>query len=169
MAIASLTDRLFDLLPPLDVGDPAAFQAATVAVFAGYPLEVIEAAVPKIACSSDRPTLKLITAVCEELYAPIGRQIERDLAARSHRLSLPPPRKRTPEEQARIDADVTAFRLTLGAVPRRVILPPSADLPIKAAVPPAVRPGYAQRVAADLALRAARRSAIAVPEEGQHA
>lgn len=91
MKAAKTADLLFDLLPPLDVGDPKAFAAATIAILAGYPAEVLDQAVAAIAKRSDRPTLKFITEVCEELYAPIERRLERERAIDQHRRALPPP------------------------------------------------------------------------------
>jgi len=102
------------LLPPQDVGDPRAFMAAVTLVFTGYPAEVVDAAIPKIAMLSDKPTLKLVKAVCDEIYGPALRAIERQRAADDYRRSLPPPRpKRTPEEQARVDAQVERVRKQL--------------------------------------------------------
>jgi hypothetical protein len=98
------------LLPPLDVGDPEAFMAATVTIFASYPLEVMQGALHPlkgIPGRSDRPTLRLIKMVCDEIYAPILREKEREerehQRAKTARYILPRP-KRTPEQQARIDA-----------------------------------------------------------------
>lgn len=138
---------MFKLLPPLDVGDPKAFLAAAIATFAEYPPEVMDAAVPKIAKLTDRPTLKIIGSVCEEIYAPIERQIVRDRLAAERRLSLPPPRPETSQE--RRDAQVAELR-------QRFNLPPAGARPRKEPI----RPGYAQRVAEDLARR--RQSAGAV-------
>lgn len=115
MAAARAAVRLFDLMGPQDVGDPAALQSAIAATFAGFPSAVFDQAPVVIAQRSDRLTLKLVTAVCDEIYAPIERQLERDRAAQSHRLGLPAPStKRTPEQQARVDAQVAAFRKQMG-------------------------------------------------------
>lgn len=99
---------MFDLLPPQDVGDPKAFLAGMVALFADYPAEVFEQAVFTIPQRSDRPTLKIARAVLDELYEPVRRRVERDAIERQPKL-LPRPR-RSPEEQARVDAQVAAWR-----------------------------------------------------------
>lgn len=150
--------RLFALLPPLDVTEPEVFMAATIATFVEYPVEVMDLAVPKIAQRSDRPTLKLIKAVCEELYAPLERQIEREMAERSYRKGLPPPRRqRTPEEQARVDAQVEEVKRLLGTPTPKLHIAPE----------PRHDGNHAARVAADLAARAARRAARP-PDEGTY-
>lgn len=157
---------MFNLLPPLDVGDPKEFLAATIATFAAYPVDVMEAAVPKIAHQTDRSTLKVIKAVCDEIYAPIERQIERDRVAANYQRGLPAPRKeRTPEQQARIDEQVASARSRLGipkggAAKRGAILPPSAHVPLGSPdLPPPRRDnGHAARVAADLEQRRVRRA-----------
>jgi hypothetical protein len=95
------------------VGDPAAFMTAAGAIFAGFPDVVVERAITTIPMRSDRVTLKLIKSVCDELYAPMLRDIEREQARRSVVKMLPRP-PRTPEEQARIDAQVADVRNRLG-------------------------------------------------------
>lgn len=116
---AKAVDRLFDLLPPLDVGEPQAFMSATIAIFAEYPIELIDRFPAAIAQRSDRPTLRLVRAICDEINEPYARETARMLAARSALRGLPPPRaKRTPEEQARVDAQVADFRKALG-IPER--------------------------------------------------
>lgn len=104
--------RLFRLLPPLDVTDPESFTAAAVALFANYSPDIQVAAVHRIALRSDRPTLKVMHQVLEEAYAPIRRQEER--ADKSRFLPAIPSRKRTPAEQARVDAQVANARRLLG-------------------------------------------------------
>jgi hypothetical protein len=148
------TDRLLNLLPPLDVNDPMAFITAITAIFGSFPPAVVDKAVPTIATRSDRPTLKLIKSVCDELYEPILRGLEREERRRERaaRRLLPPP-KRTPEQQARIDAMVAETRAALGV----------ANAPEKKEYSaPVLKQGdgmHGERVAADLAARKARREA----------
>lgn len=118
MNAAKAVDRLFDLLPPQDVGDPKAFMASVAAIFSQYPDAVVEQAAvgPRgIATRTDRPTLRLIKEVCEEFYGPILRDAERE-ALRNQPKPLPRP-PRTPEEQARIDKQVADFRKRFGVPP----------------------------------------------------
>ena len=108
-----LAARMFNLLPPLDVIDPESFIAETISIFSfsGYPETMIERVVREIPRRTDRPTLKLIKAVCDEFYAPIEREEERRSADESHRLAITERRTpRTPEQQARIDAQVARAR-----------------------------------------------------------
>jgi hypothetical protein len=146
--------RLFDLLPPLDVGDPRAFLAGTVAIFAEYPAEVMQAAIDPvhgIPSRTDRPTLRLIKAVCDEFYTRVERQEERLRASEDAARSREPPRKpRTPEQQAAIDAQVAEARQQLGI--------PQTGLTARAAQSPPVRrdPERMKGVLADLAARKAR-------------
>lgn len=113
-AAAMAVDRLFDLLPPQDVGDAKAFLAFAIALFVRYPPQVQDQAVFEIPQRSDRPTPKLMRMVLDEINEPFEREAERRRAELSHRLSLPLPRaKRTPEEQARVDAHVAETRRAL--------------------------------------------------------
>jgi hypothetical protein len=172
---ATATDRLLDFLPPLDVGNPETFIAGITAIFASYPLEVIVLAVDPvkgIPSRTDRPTLKLITDVCEEFYDPIRRRLEYEERERA-RLAAPallPRPPRTPEQQAAIDAQVAEarakFNIPDGYRKKAADLPPSADAPYEAAVPRTHDDGkHAQRIAADLAARAARNKTMTTPEE----
>jgi hypothetical protein len=52
-------------------------------------------------------SIAAVREVCEELYEPIQRRIERERAEASHQALLPPRGPRTPEEQARIDEQVS--------------------------------------------------------------
>jgi hypothetical protein len=101
--------RLFDLLPPLDVGDPDAFQEGVVAIFAEYPESVRRSATDAakgIPSRYDRPTLKQIRSVCDAHYAPLMREQR----ARSLGTSIDPPRRQlTQEEKARRDEQVAAW------------------------------------------------------------
>lgn len=173
---ATATDRLLDFLPPLDVGNPETFIAGITAIFASYPLEVIVQAVDPvkgIPSRTDRPTLKLITDVCEEFYDPIRRRLEyeeRQRARAAEPVLLPRP-PRTPEQQAEIDALVTSARAAFGIPPQglrrpAVKLPPSADAPYDADVPRTRDDGkHALRIAADLAARAAHNKSLTTEEE----
>jgi hypothetical protein len=176
MEAAKATDRLLDFLPPLDVGNPETFIAGITAIFASYPLEVIALAVDPvkgIPSRTDRPTLKLITDVCDEIYDPIRRRQEYDERerARAAAPALLPRPPRTAEEQASIDAQVEGWRASAGIPPeglhrQPVKLPPSADAPYDADVPKTRDDGrHGQRIAADLAARAARNQATATPGE----
>lgn len=108
-------ERLFSLLPPQDVLDPESFLVETITAFAEYPVEVMVLAARDIPQHTDRATLKIIRARLDAIYEPFERQLERDRAAESHKRGLPPPStKRTPEQQARVDAQVAAFRKQLG-------------------------------------------------------
>ena len=85
---------LFSLVPAPDVGDPRAFATGVVAIFALYPPPVMREAVDPatgIPSRTDRLTLKLIKAACEEIYAPIRRHEEEAACAQQRRLMLPPP------------------------------------------------------------------------------
>lgn len=104
---------VINLLPPLDVTDPESFMAAMILLFNKYPEEVVEKAVFVIPTRSDRPTLKTIREVCDEIYAPIEREGRRQqIAAQPKELPRP---ERTPEEQARIDTQVMRCRRDMRA------------------------------------------------------
>lgn len=111
--------RLFELTLPPDVGDPKGLMTGAVAIFSNYPPEVMIAAVDPVGgipSRSDRPTLKLIKDVCEEIYGPIRRNLEyvaRQREREKNQLLLPRP-PRTPEEQARIDKSVAEARAIFG-------------------------------------------------------
>lgn len=144
--------ELSNLLPPQDVGDPEKVLTAWVKIFAEYPPEVMNEAIVPIARRSDRPSLRLISEVLEDIYAPHRRHVEREIAARQHHRSLPAPRQeRTPEQQARIDAQVAAARQVFGPPKPKGWFPP-----VKAP-----RDNYAARVAADLEQRRIRRERTA--------
>lgn len=103
-------DRLFDLLPAQDIGNPEVFLAACVALFAEQPPDIMQKATFEIARRSDRPTLKLIADVLDEFNE---RALEMQRV--KERMLPPPPRApRTPEEQARIDKLVSDTRRAFG-------------------------------------------------------
>jgi hypothetical protein len=154
----AMADKLFDLLPPLDVGDPEAFIAGTIAILAQYPGDVMLAAIDPangIPSRTDRPTLRLIKQVCEEYWEPIERGEERALYARRARESAaaaPPLKPRSAEEQAAVDARVAAVRAELGI--------PAHGLPRRAAQTPLLeRAALSKDLLADLERRKARNKA----------
>ena len=109
---------------------------------------------------SDRPTLKLIKAVCDEFYEPILRREEREDSENTARLCLPPPRHvRTPEEQAAIDKQVEAvcklFGISTDGLRDDKFIPkPSDDLSYYATISYSRNDGkHGERVMADLAKR----------------
>lgn len=164
-------DRMLDLLPPLDVGNPETWIAATVDEFSRYPEEVMAAAAREIPRRSERPTQKLIAEVLAAIYEPIERQIARERAWRDFKRALPAPRRqRTDEEQKRIDDLVQKTRRELGipagGLQRRTpVLPPSADAPYYSAVHAGRADGkHALRVQQDLEARAARRAHNTEPQ-----
>lgn len=111
----SLLTLMFRKLPPQDVAGPEEFLTEAVMLFVEYPDEVQRRATSEIVRRTDRPTIKQMRVVLDELHGPILRKAERDRAIRDAKLALPPPsRKRTPEEQARVDAQVAAARKQLG-------------------------------------------------------
>lgn len=105
MAAAKATDRLFAWCKMPDTGDPRVYLAGAAAIIAEYPQEVMDAiADPRTGTRvlKDYPSLRDIRAACEELNAPLEREAERPRS-----LSPPPRRPRTPEQQARVDAQVS--------------------------------------------------------------
>lgn len=108
-------DRLWKLLPPLDVTDPEIFMTEAISILTMYPEAVMERAVHEIPRRTDRPTLRLIKSVCDEVFAPVERQWERDAAHRSHIAGALPRPARTPEQQARIDAQIARAKAEIAA------------------------------------------------------
>lgn len=149
-------ERLFNLLPPLDVGDPREFIAATVAILAEFPAEVMMRAIDPvhgIPTRTDRPTLKLIKAVCEEFHGPIMREEERARARLAASMERPAPRpRRTAEQQAAINAQVAAWRRERGLPPDGV--PRRGEFAREAR---RSQPPISQTVLADLEARKARK------------
>jgi len=106
--------RLFKSLPPQDVGDSKVFLAAAITLFEGYPPDVGEKAVFEIATKTDRPTLRIMKEVLDDLNSA---EIERQRREDGHRLALPhiaPRAKRTPEEKAKVDAQCAELRKAFG-------------------------------------------------------
>lgn len=108
--------RLFKMVSLPDVGDPKAFISAATALFAGHAVEVADAAIPELATRSDRPTLRLMREVLDDLT---DRAIERQRKADSRHALPPPDRKRTPEEQARAEQQANELRRAFGLPEQR--------------------------------------------------
>jgi len=104
-------ERLFKLVSLPDVGDPKAFISAATSLFAAHAPEVGDAAIPELATRSDRPTLRLMREVLEELT---DRAIERQRKDDGRKALPPPERKRTPAEQARAEAQANELRRAFG-------------------------------------------------------
>lgn len=151
---AKAADRLFDLLPPMDVGDPKQFLTEVIATFAGYPQEVFDKAPRVIAQRSDRPTLKLITGVCDELYEPIARLIARDRANNDHQLLLAAPKK--PDDQAQRDVQVMDYETRI-----KPLLASSIQTIEPERIPQRADGRHFERIKADLDARRARNEAKA--------
>lgn len=110
-AAAQATERLLSFYPPLDVIEPKVFIAGIVAILSEYPAELHEAAVAPTGIPKRLKTLRNlaeIEEVCRELYEPIARRKTREALANQPKYLAPPPR--TAEEQAKIDAQVEAWR-----------------------------------------------------------
>lgn len=151
------TKRLFDLLPPVDVGDPEAFLDAVTATFTGYPLGVLREAIVKIVQRSDRPTLKLIKEVCDEVYEPILRREQHQDRERMRLRSLPAPVDRS--TRPTLDQIEQDLNRKIGEAGPKFTPRPSDDLPIMGAVhEPRADGKHALRVAADLEGRRARKT-----------
>ncbi len=114
MAAAKAVERLLTLTQMPDVGDPDYFVAAATALFAEYPEVVMVRSVPRIAAASDRPTLRLMRQELDDAYAPIAREEARRRAQLEMRAERAARWPRTPEEQARVDAQVARARRELG-------------------------------------------------------
>ncbi|MGH6878783.1 MAG: hypothetical protein ACREHV_15585 [Rhizomicrobium sp.] len=116
-AAAITVRKLFDWCRmPDDVGDPKTYLAGAVAIIAEYPPIVGEKlSDPRIGTRllGDFPTLSRLRKACDEIFAPLAREAEREMAHQSHIAGLLPRPKRTPEQQARIDAQVTNAKRAL--------------------------------------------------------
>jgi hypothetical protein len=109
-AAALATERLLSFYPPLDVSEPKVFIAGIVNVLAQYPAELHEVVVSPTGIPSrikDLRNIFEINQVCRELYEPIARRITREALENQPRQIT---KQRTAEEQARIDAQVAAWR-----------------------------------------------------------
>lgn len=90
---------MFDFLPPQDVGDPEAFQAAAIAILASYPEEVAWAVVDPVSGLPgrvDRLTLKAVRDACEARQWTISwdlrtqKQLEERRAAEARAIARGP-------------------------------------------------------------------------------
>lgn len=103
---------------PDDIGDHKTYLAGAVAIIAEYPREVGEKlSDPRIGTRvmGDFPTLSRLRKACDELYAPLEREAERRAAHTSHIAGALPRPKRTPEQQARIDAQIERAKMEIAA------------------------------------------------------
>jgi hypothetical protein len=147
------TDRLFAWCQMPDVSDAKIYLTGVTGILAEYPIEVMNTlADPRTGSRYLRnfPTIPQLRHACEEIYAPIRRQEEREQAQADARRALPPPRRpRTPEEQARVDAQVAAWRKSAGV--------PENGLPRRGNQPQMLSPASRERIAAVAADCEARR------------
>jgi len=86
-AAAKAVDRLFGVCSLPDVADHGAFLSLAIAIFASYPIEVVNEVAAELPTRFKRPMLDDIRRACEAAYEPIENRRLRDLALRS----LPPP------------------------------------------------------------------------------
>jgi hypothetical protein len=101
-----------------DVGDPQVYLTGATAILADYPEEIMEqVADPRAATRvlRDYPSLHDIRLACDRLFAPIEREAERRAAHKSHVAGLLPRPPRTPEQQARIDAQIARAKEAMAA------------------------------------------------------
>jgi hypothetical protein len=119
---AKAVDRLLDFYGALDVGDSDVFTAGLIALFAEYPDEVIALAIDPVRGIPGRlKVLRLasVREILDEINEPFRREIERKRRTEDARRGQVPPRsKRTPEEQARVDAQVERWRAEAGLLRR---------------------------------------------------
>jgi hypothetical protein len=95
----------------LPVQDPKRFMAEATVEFARYPAAVWHEAVSLIPKLEDPPGMAAVARGLRQVWdGPIGRAFAR--AARRRELPVPVPRPRTPDEQARIDAQIEEWRRT---------------------------------------------------------
>jgi hypothetical protein len=107
---AEATERLLKFYGPLDVLEPKVFIAGIVAILAEYPPMLHAAAVAPNGIPKRIKYLRSLAEIeelCRDLYEPIARRITRDAIASQPKQIL---RRRTAEEQAKIDAQVEAWR-----------------------------------------------------------
>lgn len=108
--------RMFRVLPPPRVEDPEAFLALAIALFAGFPPDVMDEASLVIPVRHKNPQLADMREVLLEIYEPIARR-HRDQRLREAREPVRPPR--TAEEQQAVDAQVARWRAKVGPVPEK--------------------------------------------------
>lgn len=83
VAAATAVNDLLKLLPPLDVGDPRAFIAAAVAIFASYPASIYPKVLDPVRglpSETARPTLADIKRACAQAYHPRAMELARERA-----------------------------------------------------------------------------------------
>lgn len=148
---------MMSLLPPVDwVNDAEAWSTKVVELFSRYPLPVMTKAAHTIPERSSRPSIALVAQVLAEISEPFEREHERALMAQraaESRLLAPPREKRTPDEQARVDAQVEAARAKLG-IPEGVrgngFIPRPSDSAAYKSAPIRDDGRHGDRIAADL-------------------
>jgi hypothetical protein len=160
-----MVDQLFGWCQMPDAGDAKVYLAGAVGILSDYPPAVMEAiADPRTGTRvlKDYPTLSDLRQACDELHAPFVREAQRRAAHESHLLTPPPRPPRTPEQQARIDAQVGDDKMRL--IRAGVIADEQRDIPQAPLLPPwPTAPMPAERRArllADLAERQARNEAL---------
>jgi len=100
-----------------DVGESKTYLAGAVAIIAEYPPEVMEKLADPQAGTrvlKDRPSLASIRKACDELFASIIRQRDRQAASESSAALLLNRPKPTLEQRARVAALATEVRRQLG-------------------------------------------------------
>lgn len=101
-----------------DVGNAEVYLAGAVAIVAEYPIEVMEKlSDPRTGSRvlKDYPSLISIRHACGVLFEPMEREAERQAARHSHVAGYLPRSPRTPEQQARIDAQVARAKQEIAA------------------------------------------------------
>ena len=110
---------LFAAYRKADYADPDGFTTQLAVVLSDYPDEVImEVTSPRTGVQRTHkwpPSIAETVEACEAAFEPIKRRWEREERERERARALPPPdRKRTPEQQARVDEQVRGARRLLG-------------------------------------------------------
>jgi hypothetical protein len=119
-AAATAVNDLLKLLPPLDVGDPRAFIAAAVAIFASYPASIYAQVLDPVhglPSETARPTLADIKRACKRAYEPRAMELARERAAQyaanaeaRDRAEMERTRKRADRRRAAERAEVASMR-----------------------------------------------------------
>lgn len=143
---------LFSAYRKADYADVDGFMAQLGAVLSAYPKQVVVHVTSPLTGIQRRlkfpPTIAEIVEACEEVYVPIRRAMGREQARRDAARALPGPfRRRTAEEQERIDSQVAEVRQKLGMPQPKTWIEPLKESDGK----------HALRVAADLDRRRAMR------------
>jgi hypothetical protein len=111
-------NRLFAWCLMPQVHDAEVYLAGAVAILSEYPPAVMSTLADPATGTrvlKPYPSLHDLRRACDDLYAPIEREDERRQAHKSHIAGALPRPKRTPEQQARVDAQVAAARQQLAA------------------------------------------------------